>query len=1259
MRRWQRRRNKPIRKLPLAGNRFRPQVEFLEDRTLLNNGVPTFDHVVFVIEENKAYSQIIGNSAAPYINSLANGGNAALFTQSFAITHPSQPNYLDLFSGSNQGVTTDNLPTNLPFTTPNLGAELLQNGLSFTGYSEDLPSVGFTGATSGAYARKHNPWVNWQGSSTNGIPASDNQPFSAFPTNFAALPKLSIVVPNLNDDMHNGTVAQGDAWLQAHLDSYAQWAKTHNSLLVVTWDEDDNSSANHIATLMVGANVKQGQYSEHINHFNVLRTFEDMYGLPYAGASASATPITDIWGTNPPPALSVSAGPAVSGTVGTAVTFHGSASGGTAPLSYSWNFGDGATATGTLTPSHTYSTAGNFTVTLTVTDSTGAKASASTSANETAPTSPLTASAGSAVSGQVGTPVTFQGSASGGTAPLSYQWNFGDGTTTSGTLTPSHTYSTAGNFTVTLTVTDSKGAQASGNTSANETAATSALTASAGPAESGQVGTPVTFQGSASGGTAPLSYSWNFGDGGTASGTLTPSHTYSSAGNFTVTLTVTDATGTKTSATTSANETQATAGLPSPWTDADIGSPGLAGSASFSNGTFSLQGGGGDIWGTSDQFNFAYQTLSGDGTIIARVNSQQNTDSWAKAGVMIRAAASPTSAYAFVFTTPGSGTDFQYRTSDGGSAGWNGQVSGAAPEWVKLVRSGSTFTGYTSSDGSNWTAVGSINISMGSSILIGLADTAHNNSTLNTSTFSNVSVSQAAAAGLPGPWADADMGSPGLAGSASYSNGTFTVQGGGGDIWSTSDQFNFAYQTLTGDGTIIAQVAGQQNTDPWAKAGIMIRNAASANGAYAFVFTTPGNGTDFQYRTSDGASAGWNGQMGAVAPEWVKLVRSGSSFTAYASSDGSNWTQLGSITISMGATVDIGLANTAHNNSMLNTSTFSNVSVTAGSVSQPVANTNGVYSLSIPNKPVAAGVLSDPNVDGVALRPTWDAIETGNGVYNWSYLDSQIAAAAQAGKKVAISVSAGVNTPAWVYASGVPSFSFVRNGVAGTIPVPYNPTYLAEWTQFVQALGARYGNNPAVTRVLITGINENTPETMLPNTSGDTTNWVNAGYTRTKIENAWQTIADAFAKAFPTKKIVLSVVPAHFPPIDANGNVISGHSADPQLPGDLITLGISRYGQQLAVQNDGLSDFWISPQVTGVANQVTTGYQTLWNVTNDTTNRMTGGATPYVPHDVLQAAVNKALAANARYLEIYQVDILNSTVQDVLAAAHTTLDSRS
>lgn len=253
--------------------------------------LPRPSHVVVVMEENHSYSEIIGSSSAPYINSLASQG--ATFTNSHGVTHPSEPNYLSIFAGSTFGLTSDACPKT--YTSANLAQELAQAGDTFAGYSESMPNAGYTGcyypsSSNALYARKHNPWVDF----TN-VSSSVNQPFTNFPSSYSSLPTISFVIPNQLDDMHSASIQQGDTWLKNHLDGYVRWAKANNSLLIVTWDEDDGSTSNQIPTIFVGPMVKQGQYSENINHYNVLRTLEDMYGLPYANNSASATPITDAW----------------------------------------------------------------------------------------------------------------------------------------------------------------------------------------------------------------------------------------------------------------------------------------------------------------------------------------------------------------------------------------------------------------------------------------------------------------------------------------------------------------------------------------------------------------------------------------------------------------------------------------------------------------------------------------------------------------------------------------------------------------------------------------------------------------------------------------------------------------------------------------------------------------------------------------------------------------------------------------------------
>jgi hypothetical protein len=260
---------------------------------------PAYDHVVLAIFENKARSQIIGSASAPYLNGLAAQG--ANFTQSFALRHPSQPNYLELFSGSNEGVTDNSCPHT--FASGNLGHQLIAHGRTFVGYAQDLPSAGSSVCVNGGedgYWRKHAPWTNFSNLNQTVV----SQPYTAFPTDFARLPTVSWVVPNQCNDMHNVprcSVSTGDTWARHHLDAYAQWAKTHNSLLIVTWDEDDNTATNHIATFFVGARINPGNYSERIDHYSVLRTIEAMYGLPGIAGAANRTPITDVFASAPAP----------------------------------------------------------------------------------------------------------------------------------------------------------------------------------------------------------------------------------------------------------------------------------------------------------------------------------------------------------------------------------------------------------------------------------------------------------------------------------------------------------------------------------------------------------------------------------------------------------------------------------------------------------------------------------------------------------------------------------------------------------------------------------------------------------------------------------------------------------------------------------------------------------------------------------------------------------------------------------------------
>jgi hypothetical protein len=443
----------------------------------------------------------------------------------------------------------------------------------------------------------------------------------------------------------------------------------------------------------------------------------------------------------------------------------------------------------------------------------------------------------------------------------------------------------------------------------------------------------------------------------------------------------------------------------------------VAGSASFTNGTFTVAGAGTQIYGTADAFHFVSQQLSGDGSIVARLVSLQGGVGYVSPGVMIRETlnAGSTNAKTADWAAYG-GFYFDVRTSTGGSTSEPGNLSLTLPYWMKINRSGNTFSSYASSDGVNWVQLGtSQTINMAQTVYVGLAVNSGSTTSLTTATFDNVSVNSAAAPApvitsvsatsgsignqvainganfgasqgnstvllnaapvtintwgassinitiptgassgplvvsvapsmndsnpvvftvtsqpLPNTWLDQDIGSVGLVGSASYSSGTFTVNGSGAGIYGTADAFHFVYQPLTGDGTIVARVASLQGGVGYVSAGVMIRNTLDAGAVNAKTADWRSyGGIYFDVRTAAGGSTTEPGNASATLPYWVKVSRSGSTFSSYVSPDGVTWTQLAtSQTITMNQNVYVGLAVNSGNTTAQATATFDNVSVT-------------------------------------------------------------------------------------------------------------------------------------------------------------------------------------------------------------------------------------------------------------------------------------------------------------------------------------------
>ncbi len=397
--------------------------------------------------------------------------------------------------------------------------------------------------------------------------------------------------------------------------------------------------------------------------------------------------------------------------------------------------------------------------------------------------------------------------------------------------------------------------------------------------------------------------------------------TFGTAGAYTFTVTIADPYGLSTS---SAVNVTVGSSLPAGWGSSDVGSVGISGWSSSSGSTFTVNGAGGGIGGTADAFQFSTQTLLGDGEIRAQVTSQANTGANAMAGVMIRNDSTAGSVNALVALTPGNGFIFQTRSSAGGSTVQGGTASSnAAPNnWVRLTRSGTLMTAYVSVDGTSWTQIGAATVTMNSSVSVGLVVTSANSAALGTATFSNVSVTP-----LPAPWQSLDLGATGLQGSAEYFNGAYTLKGAG-TLSGTSDNFHFLYQTLSGDGQILARISTLQNTGTSADIGVMIRDGLTGGSMYAYMGTDGTGAFNWQSRSATGGNTTQVAGGTGTAPNlWVKVTRSGNTLSGYQSTDGTNWTLVSSQTISMGTNIYLGFVNASGSTSTLNTSVFDNVSV--------------------------------------------------------------------------------------------------------------------------------------------------------------------------------------------------------------------------------------------------------------------------------------------------------------------------------------------
>jgi glucose/arabinose dehydrogenase/regulation of enolase protein 1 (concanavalin A-like superfamily) len=695
---------------------------------------------------------------------------------------------------------------------------------------------------------------------------------------------------------------------------------------------------------------------------------------------------SEIYTTGPfPPTASISSSPNA-GLAPLTVQFSsaGSSDPYGLPLTYSWDFGDGSPASTSPNPSHIYTTNGTYTATLTVSNgSQTASASIQVVVGNTPPTASITSPAVNATY-NAGDTISFSGTATDavdGTLPASaYTWQvdfYSNGVAqpfyssevpqpfygpvsgvTSGTFQiPRDLSNTASTFyRITMTVVDSLGLQTvvtqdihpnttnwSVNTNIPGAAYVVDGTWHASP-YSTQDGTGVqhVLTGVPTQTIGTTRYRFNGWSDGSA---LTDSFA-NPAGNATYT----------------ANYDQVSSTMPSPWQSVDVGSPLVAGTADYSasDQTFYIDGAGADIYGSNDQFHYVYQPLNGDGTIVARVRYQTNSSPWTKAGVMIKQSTTAGSSYVNALVTPdvspntpningvgctvdgclsplppitptfGNGVRMQYNFT-GSKTATNLTGYSSPNKWLKLQRAGNTFTTWESTDGKTWTQIGSTSVTMSGPVTIGLFVTSHNIGQTSSVAFDNVQVTTQASppppGPLPSPWIDTDVGSPAIAGSASYANGVFTVNGAGADIYGTNDQFNYVYQPVNGNGTLIARVMSQTNTSSNAKAGIMFKQSTTAGSSYILITITPGT-SSFKIQYNFNGSIG--GGTYTFPNAWMKLTRVGTTFTAYVSADGVTWTQVVSKSLNISTNATAGLFECSHNANALGTATFDNVSFTPG-----------------------------------------------------------------------------------------------------------------------------------------------------------------------------------------------------------------------------------------------------------------------------------------------------------------------------------------
>jgi phosphatidylinositol-3-phosphatase len=273
--------------------------------------LPAFKHIFVIVMENKEYDQVIGSPSTPYLNALAQ--HYGLATNYYGIRHPSLPNYLALTGGSTFGITSDCIDCTV--AAPNLVDQLEAAGKSWKAYIESMPSPCYVGDASPLYRQKHNPFIYYDDVRSNPARCAKVVPFTQFAADTVAkaLPDFVWISPNMCNDSHDCPPAAGDTWLQTWVPAIlGTQAWKDNGVLFITYDEGEHARLNstgccqegnggHIATLVISPLSKPGYQSPTgYDHYSLLRTIEDTWGLPKLGgaACACAPPMADFFVPN-------------------------------------------------------------------------------------------------------------------------------------------------------------------------------------------------------------------------------------------------------------------------------------------------------------------------------------------------------------------------------------------------------------------------------------------------------------------------------------------------------------------------------------------------------------------------------------------------------------------------------------------------------------------------------------------------------------------------------------------------------------------------------------------------------------------------------------------------------------------------------------------------------------------------------------------------------------------------------------------------